>query len=261
MAKGFKAGAGGGDSSKLIIVGGANRPANVSQNTIWIDTDVEITSYVLSATEPENPVDGMVWIIIGNSGVTKLTSPVGKEWVTIYPLSANQYVGGAWADVEAKSYQFGAWVNWHTYLYEVGNVFKELTGGYTSFLDQGGGYARVDADGMHFQTIKTGSYYYPSSGLSTGNKIDFTKHKTITVKGTLTRNGTGSSFWVGLFPNSGNNMGSPVARSYYENNGDFVFYVDIQNVAGSYYLKVGTMVNQDQGGGTPEATVTKIWMW
>lgn len=251
---------GGGVNLNFKVVGNP-QPESAKENTIWINTDVGITGRILSPVEPTSPTDGMVWIFTGDSGGVSFEAlKIGDyRFDTIFPIRAKQYVSGEWVDKSAKSYQGGEWVDWFTYLYEVGNVFEELTGGYTSFVEQGG-YARVDADGMRFQTVRNQSGYYPSSGLSTVKKIDFTKHKSVTAKGTLTRNGTGSSFWVGLFPNSGGDMSSPVVRSYYEENGDFEFSVDIQNVTGSYYLKVGTMVNRDQGGGTPEATVTKIWL-
>lgn len=254
----FNVSGGGGTALNFRVVGGTTAPANPAENCIWVNTETPITSWIFSAEEPSPAEAGMVWFSVGTSSPVAFNA-LKKNGIQVYPLSAKQYVGGALVDKTAKSYQGGKWVDWFTYLYDIGNVFEELTGGYSSFVEQGG-YARVDADGMHFQTIRNQSGYYPSSGLSAKNKIDFTKHKTITAKGTLTRNGTGSSFWVGLFPNSGGDMSSPVVRSYYEENGDFEFSVDIQNVTGSYYLKVGTMVNQDQGGGTPEATVTKIWL-
>lgn len=257
MAKGFKAGAGGGAPMNFKVVGNP-QPSNPKENIIWVNTDVPIGKWHFDANRPNDLQEGDVWFSVGTSSPVEFNA-LKKNGIQVYPLSAKQYVSGELVYVTTKSYQGGEWVDWFTYLYEVGNVFEELTGGYTSFVEQGG-YARVDADGMRFQTVRNQSGYYPSSGLSTVKKIDFTKHKSVTAKGTLTRNGTGSSFWVGLFPNSGGDMSSPVVRSYYEENGNFEFSVDIQNVTGSYYLKVGTMVNQDQGGGTPEATATKIWM-
>ena len=255
----FNVSGGGGTALNFRVVGGTTAPANPAENCIWVNTDTPITSWLFSATEPTPAESGMVWISTGISSPGAFNA-LKKNGIQVYPLKAQQYVGGALVDVEAKSYQGGEWEDWFTYLYDVGNVFEELTGGYNSFLNQGGGYARVDADGMHFQTIRTGSYYYPSSGLSTVKQIDFTKYKTITAKGTLERNGNGGSFWARLSPNPDGDMSNEVAIVYYGEDGDFELSLDIQNVTGSYYFKVGTIVNQDQGGGTPEATVTKIWM-
>ena len=115
---------------ELTVVGGSTRPAKPTQNMIWVNTDKEITNYVFSATEPEPPVEGMAWITIGDSGNIKAVSPVGGDWITVYPLSAKQYIGGAWVDKTAKSYQGGAWVDWVTYLYNSGDECIEITGGW-----------------------------------------------------------------------------------------------------------------------------------
>lgn len=113
-------GGGGSGGAELVIVGGTTSPAKANHNTIWIYTDVEITSNVLSATEPESHVNGMVWVIIGDSGDIKVASPVGGDWITVYPISAKQYISGAWVDKTAKSYQNGEWVDWIRYLWKEG---------------------------------------------------------------------------------------------------------------------------------------------
>ena len=107
----FGAGGGGGvgGGSELTVVGGATRPVKAAQNTIWVNTNVTVTNYILSATEPEAPVEGMVWITIGDVGLTKSTSSVGDNWVTVYPLIANQRIAGKWTLVTAEIYQDGEW--------------------------------------------------------------------------------------------------------------------------------------------------------
>ena len=45
---------------------GNPQPASPKENTIWINTDAEITSWVFSATQPTG-ADGMVWISTGTS--------------------------------------------------------------------------------------------------------------------------------------------------------------------------------------------------
>lgn len=107
-----RGGSGGIGGSELIIVCGTTSPAKANHNTVWIDTANDITSCVLSASEPETPVEGMVCITLSNFGNIRVVSPVGGDWITIYPMAAKQYVGGSWVDVSAKSYQDGTWVEW-----------------------------------------------------------------------------------------------------------------------------------------------------
>lgn len=125
----FSSGGAGSGGLELRIVGGTTRPAKPTQNMIWAVTEHEITSYVLSATQPDAPVEGMVWLIIGDSGTTEVCSPVGGNWITVYPLSAKQYVSGAWAGVTAKSYQNGEWAGWYGVPVEYKRVaYLEATG-------------------------------------------------------------------------------------------------------------------------------------
>lgn len=103
-------GGGGVGGSELMIFGGTTSPAKAAHNTIWIYTDVEITSHVLSATEPENPVEGMAWVPIGDTGNFKATNPIGGDWIAVYLFSAKQFIKGAWADKKTGIYQCGEWV-------------------------------------------------------------------------------------------------------------------------------------------------------
>lgn len=77
----------------LTIVDGLDRPTNPTQGMIWAKTEHNVTYYDLSAAKPENPVEGTLWLNIGDSGQRKIVSTVNKELITVYPLSAKQSVG------------------------------------------------------------------------------------------------------------------------------------------------------------------------
>ena len=118
----------GGAGLNFKVVGNP-QPSSPSENTIWIDTDNNMTSWIFSYTEPETPSEGMVWIATGTASPVAFNS-LKKNCMMAYPMSAKQYVGGAWITKTAKSYQNGAWVDWITYFYKDGNTFDDLTGGY-----------------------------------------------------------------------------------------------------------------------------------
>lgn len=121
-------GSGGGAGLNFKVVGNP-QPVSASENTIWIDTDSKITSWIFSATEPEMPSEGMVWISTGTASTVAFNS-LKKNGVMVYPLSSKQYISGAWVDKTAKSYQDGAWVDWAVFFYSAGNTFDDVTGGY-----------------------------------------------------------------------------------------------------------------------------------
>lgn len=188
-------GGGTGNAAELTIYGGTTRPAKATQNTIWIDTDVEITSYVLSFKEPETPSEGMAWIKIGNKGIIQANAPVGDNWITVYPITAKQYVSGAWVYKDVLSYQNGQWENW------IENIV---------LFDNG-----VKRDGLAFTTqygTATFSGNYLVCKLTSSDKtmrayvteqFDLTPYETITVSWEgLSQSGAAASFGIGVYKNN-----------------------------------------------------------
>lgn len=125
------------------IIGGLEEPENPTENMIWVETDVNITNHIISKNEPKNPEEGMVWIYNNNaSNVNFYKLKYGDMGVDeVYPISAKQYVGGAWVDKTAKSYQGGKWVDWYGgELYKNGKEYEHITGGWmTSSYDGSAG--------------------------------------------------------------------------------------------------------------------------
>ena len=113
-------GGGGGASLNYKVVGGTTAPANPAENTIWVITDTEITSHIFSATEPESPLEGMVWLLVGTTCATPINLLQKGDAVYIYPSSCKQYLGGAWENINAKTYQQGTWIDWATYIFKSG---------------------------------------------------------------------------------------------------------------------------------------------
>ena len=104
-------GSGGGSSAGLNfkVVGGTSAPSNPATNTIWVNTSTAITSWVFHATQP-SAAEGKLWIQIGASSPVTFNA-VKENRVTVYPMSAKQYVNGAWVDKVAKIYQYDAWAD------------------------------------------------------------------------------------------------------------------------------------------------------
>lgn len=174
MAKGFKHGAGGGSGGLNFKVICNPQPSTAKENTIWIDTDT-ITSWIFSATEPSPAEPGMIWITIGTSSTVEFNA-LKKNGIQVYPISAKQYVGGAWAEVTAKSYQNGKWANWICYLLSNDNLHEEVTGGWEL------------SDGYTFEKQPDGTFYLARSSsatydpINTKNKIDVTNYTKAIMK-------------------------------------------------------------------------------
>lgn len=168
-------GGGGGGASLNFKVVGNPQPASPSENTIWIDTDTPITSWIFSATEPETPSEGMIWISTGTASTVALNA-LKKNGVMVYPMTAKQYISSAWIDKAAKSHQNGAWIEWITYFYKDGNTFDDITGGYAY-----GSKTTFEADSIKIY-IDTQNQ---ESFACTNNKVDLSGISTLNVKGQI----------------------------------------------------------------------------
>ena len=103
------AGGGGGlGLDRLNVVGGTTKPTSPTKNTIWINTNVAISKYVLSSTQPETSADGLVWLMVADNG---REIDVGqKNSVLLHLAEAKLYSNGAWNMVESHVYTGTKWV-------------------------------------------------------------------------------------------------------------------------------------------------------
>lgn len=161
---------GGGSNLNFKVVGGTTQPENPKENTIWVNTDTEITSWSFSATEPGSPVEGMVWISTGTSSTVEFNA-LKKNGIHVYPLSEKQYVGGAWVNVGVKSYRKGEWVSWWDgILYNAGNEYDYITGGWDGINLIKGPTA------LSVAVLESTNY----RGVAwTNNSVDLSKYKTV----------------------------------------------------------------------------------
>lgn len=241
MAKGFKHG-GSGVPLNFKVVGNP-QPTNPKENTIWINTDVKITSYQFAATQPSSPTAGMVWIPTGTSSTAEFNA-LKKNGIQVYPVSAKQYVSGAWVDKTAKSYQGGKWVDWwNGELYKSGNEYTSVTGGWVGKALRGN---QSGSDLAPTITRNTGSIYAVMNTsakggvLHTKNKIDLTNYKTITFKGTIKSTNASAAVGFGVWSSFGSYWKSATAINTYEGVKTITDgSLDVSGVSGSCYVGFG----------------------
>lgn len=92
----------------FTVIGGDTVPENPKENTIWVNTGSEITSWSFSGEEPSEPAEGMVWIKIGFDKAFDFNA-IEENTLTVYPQNAFQYVSGEWVYTESEIYQNGVW--------------------------------------------------------------------------------------------------------------------------------------------------------
>lgn len=230
--------ASGGGGLNFSVVGGLTQPANPKENTIWVETDVPITIWTFSAAEPTEPVDGMVWIIAGTSSTVEFNA-LKKNGIQVYPISASQYVSGAWVDVIAKSYQNGEWVDWWDgVLYNAGDTYDSYTGGYSGV---GNFNSATNSGGKLYLDVKSNA----SAALITEKAIALKGFKNLKITG----NGSNAAnCFFGIASDRSANFISTVAMGSQN-----TYTLDISSVNDSFY--VGIM-----GRNGNKVSVDKIWL-
>lgn len=240
MAKGFKAGAGGGGNPLNFKVVCNPQPESAKENTIWLNTDVPIGAWYFSATQPENLNEGDVWFPTGTSSPVEFNS-LKKNGIQVYPLSAKQYAGGAWVDVPAMAYQNGAWVDIKMYLFSKGVVNSLLTGGIYGTND---GTALVQES----EALIPGQ----NKNYTTKSKVDLTGFSRVKVRFTSTNTTSLVLFRMFVDDKSCNGAAVPYAdfvaysgKNGPFNGGEYEYELSLAGVTGSYYLGWGMGVSSN----------------
>lgn len=230
---------GGGGAALNFKIAGNPQPSNPVENTIWINTDAKITGWLFSSHQPENPAEGMVWIATGSVSNAEFNA-LKKNVIMVYPLSAKQYVNGAWVDKTAKSYQNGAWVDWwNGELYDTGNEYETFTGGWTATALFSSTQVTKDTTSM---TIKTD---YGDDALYCSNKMDLTDFSKLVVTGKSFRNNSSAErregntkicVWSAIGSSVSDNR--VAYANYPAADYDGEFELDVSGLTGEYYVGV-----------------------
>lgn len=230
MAKGFKHGAGGSNPLNFKVIVNP-QPQTAKENTIWVDTD-KINNYYFSAEQPENIMEYDVWFPVGTSS-SGAFSATKKNPIMIYPLSAKQYISGAWVNKAAKTWQGGSWVDWwNGELFDNGNQFNFITGGWwrnsklIAYDSPNTGTATVG------NTLSVRSVSGNSGILTTKNAIDLTDFSNIRI--TIT-NAVKTGF-IAVHSFETGDVKNYVACAWASKAGDFS--IDISALTGKYYISV-----------------------
>lgn len=223
------------------------------ENTIAVVTDTAITSWVMSAEQPEG-VEGLVWIEVAAASDVAFFADK-KQQVKLYPLSVSQYVGDAWGKRAAWVYQSGAWVQFSKelfMLFDNGDQCTSITGGWGT-----GGYNTA-----HTETITSvislsagpQAAVASRSTASTKEAIDLTNITTLNCK----LDGlTGGRFYLFLRDEYAPNTNG-VGETYAQTTTAGTVSLDVSSVNGAKYVCV-QVFTVSNGAGAYKATVSEIW--
>lgn len=185
--------------------------------------------------------EGTVWIQTGT------TSPVAmnvlkKNSIQVCPISAKQYVGGAWVDKEAQIYQGGEWVDWLTYLVHDGIDNTNLTGGW--FWNKSSAAASVSESDGAIRISCYNNYGAITWEYMTNNPVDLTEVKTIELLcdanasvGSWPSDGGGGGYIDLCCKSSKTENASATARIVTQSSvTGKTITLDVSNLSGNYYV-------------------------
>ena len=222
---------------------------NPKENTIGVITTTTMSSWVFSATEPAEPEVGMVWISVGTFSNCEFNALKGQN-LQVYPINAKQYIGGAFVNKTAMSYQCGEWVNWSVYLYKSGNEYTDITGGWVQTVtDNHSEFVKADS----FMKLRVWYGYSVKAG--TNNAINLNGFTQLHFK--IGAEGADSTGGIEFFVAS-TKTGEYIAFAYVNSCGENkVITIDISAVQDSAFI--GMYVFAPSGKFT-HVSVKEVWM-
>lgn len=239
--EGFKNAIEGFSSLNFEVVGGTTQPSNPKENTIWVNTDQEITGWSFSAAEPENPDTGMVWIITDNNGIVKFNA-LKENAIFVGAESAYQYISGSRIKAAARIYQVGKWwALWEGVLYDNGDFSPYHNHGLVG-ADLGG--ATYGENYIEIYTEKSKA----TNAFERWEKVDLTNFNTLSAKVTAFVDNTGGDIRSGLFITQDANQVTYASASIkarkdiYCEGGvfkDASLNLDVSSQIGEWYVCVG----------------------
>lgn len=206
--------------------------------------------------------EGAVWVTIGTNSQAAFNA-LKKDTIMVYPLSAKQYVNGAWVDVEAKSWQDGQWVDWAVYLYCAGEEYEDITGGWFTYNWQNRNTLTLTRHETHLNAEYSDAAY-GQGWLSTAKNIDLTDIDTIYLTYVLS-NGSANVYFVaataqiGAFEGTSVTTAVPAFLKLPGGRADKnTVALDVSGLSGSYYVKIGGPNGEYHGMGHVEVDIYSI---
>lgn len=258
------------------VVGGTSAPSNPTENTIWINTNVTISKWSFFKTKPTWTMsDGWVYIVseISTNNVATSFDAVVQNEMWVNPISAWQYVNGAWVQKDMQIYKNGAWIPYTVFLYKSGDQCSSTTGGWAgdNATDNGiynvidlrpyylnGGYAGDSNGALRLSAaMKSGYGGYGAVSMATKNKIDLTNVNSIIVSATVYSSNSFTKVGVTSNDSIWNSSGYWDCAAY-TNLVNGTTTLDVSSLSGSYHVVFGSHTGDD--GASTSFAISEVVM-
>lgn len=223
------------------------------ENTIGVEVH-SFNDYIISATEPENPSEGLLWLQIDGESPVKFSATKNDE-ICLHPIKAYIYntpeeeADTGWTSLVSNLFKDSKWHSFgKQYLYRDGNEYESITGrwgcasvpfsgsvGYSATTNRG-----EDSLEVNITKDRVGTDSTIGTSLHCRNKIDLTNYKTLTFKGLFEYENANSNAyyccWTDLSDTYQKNIA--VSAIYTENNTADVV-LDVSALEGEHEIGIG----------------------
>lgn len=187
--------------------------------TLCVKEDREDNRQISATVDDGSVREGTVLFNIGTNSHVGFNA-LKKNGIQVYPLSAKQYVSGAWVGKTAKSYQGGAWVDWWDgVICENGQLSSRY-----SYIINGSTFTQNEDS---IELNHSGSFVIAP-------KVDVTNYSKLIFKIAAST----SDVVVGLATTSGDSTGFVASASISTFITAHTLEIDISSLTGEYWIKV-----------------------
>ena len=203
--------------------------ATPMENTIGVVTDIPITSWIFSSTEPTPAVPGMVWFGTDRASNVDFNA-LKKNTLQVYPIHAKQYVNNEWINRTTYSRHGGKWVIWIKQLVFDLNADKWITVSGKNFSHS---LSNNEDGALILSTSKQSEVATYYSARCYVDPVDLSDYDKLVVNLKWEKL-SGNAWGEVYFSQTSNGSATVKFNSLDSTSGDKV--IDVSSLSGEYYL-------------------------
>ena len=207
---------------------------------VYGNTSATLTN--IRITEKDCAFDpGAIWIQTGTSSPAEFDA-LKKNSIMVYPISAKQYVGGAWVDKTMKIYQGGTWIGMYQYIIRDGVLLEPFDTGF-------GGITYSNTCNKTIVTQKDGYVEIKGSASGAGftrtsNALDFTNATALVVEFVSASSWSHENATMAVWNNkTTKSYESRIAYANMKSSGLTGLTLDVSGITGLHYAGFETVGN------------------
>ena len=260
MGNCFLHGNGGSSGLNFRIVGGTSAPDNPKENTLWVNTDVKITSYSIGSANPNTAGNGGVHIYTKTSGAVSFNA-LKKNYMEIVPIKAQQLRNSEWVDVDVRLYKAGKWETFVVFLYDRGDQRADESGGWSKQnRSDGGSYfghsVSFGSEQISFSSTYAKDSHQANGSVETNSLVDLSQFSKLQL--TYTKSSWGNDNVKAYFGIGSSRNGTTAEVKLSDSSAETTAALEISGVNTSQYVYI--RATSGTGDGSVTVNIREVYL-